>query len=232
LAAETKSDIAYKRLRREIVTKVIPEDEPLDERDLMAQYGLGRTPIREALKRLQNEQLLLWPVRRSPYVPRIGADDMFHLHNARQVLEVQTAAMAAQTVSEGDIRELRQIAEEQRLQIANGNTYESAELDLKFHQRISLATGNRFLVEAVTRLDIGSLRLWWESMERLGMDNIEREHSRIIDALAARDTTLTGECMKEHVMNAFARHADLYRTPQAALPKLDILSDTHEATDG
>ena len=61
----TKSTVAYQRARRDIVTGVIGPNEAIDENILGARYGLGRTPIREALKQLRNDQLIVWPDRRS-----------------------------------------------------------------------------------------------------------------------------------------------------------------------
>ena len=64
--AATKTNVAYDRARRDIVTGVIAANEAIDEVVLGQRYGLGRTPIREALKQLRNDQLIVWPDRRSP----------------------------------------------------------------------------------------------------------------------------------------------------------------------
>jgi DNA-binding FadR family transcriptional regulator len=88
------------RARRDIVTGVIAVDEPIDETALGARYGLGRTPIREALKQLRNDQLIVWPDRRSPYLPEIGVAHVTSLHEARSTLETQIAVLAAQRITD------------------------------------------------------------------------------------------------------------------------------------
>ena len=98
--AATKSNVAYDRARRDIVTGVIAANEAIDEATLGQRYGLGRTPIREALKQLRNDQLIVWPDRRSPYVPEIGVAQVKSLYEARSIFETQIAALAAQRITE------------------------------------------------------------------------------------------------------------------------------------
>ena len=93
MSGATKSNVAYDRARRDIVTGVIPANEPIDESALGARYGLGRTPIREALKQLRNDQLIVWPDRRSPYVPEIGVAHVKSLYEARTIFETQIAVL-------------------------------------------------------------------------------------------------------------------------------------------
>lgn len=99
MAATTKSNEAYARVRRDIVTGVIPANEAIYEVNLGHRYGLGRTPVREALKQLSNEQLLVWLHRQSPYVPEIGLVQVQSLFEARATLETQIAALAAERIT-------------------------------------------------------------------------------------------------------------------------------------
>lgn len=109
----TKSTVAYRRARRDIVTGAIAPNEAIDESTLGARYGLGRTPIREALKQLRNDQLIVWPDRRSPYVAEIGVSQAKALYEARSIFETQIAVLATERITDEAITRLdRLVAEE------------------------------------------------------------------------------------------------------------------------
>src|SRR3954449_8821023 len=100
--AMTKSTAAYERARRDIVSGLIPTNTPIDEADLVDRYELGRTPIREALKRLCNDQLLVWPDRRSPYVPEMGVSRVQSMYEARTIFESQIALLAGERITDAE----------------------------------------------------------------------------------------------------------------------------------
>ena len=135
----------------------------------MQRYGLGRTPIREALKQLRNDQLIVWPDRRSPYVPEIGVAQVKSLYEARSIFETQIAALAAQRITEDAAARLDELVAQQADFVERNMAYEAAEVDLLFHKGVAEATGNQFLVDASTRVNISALRIWHEMVVTEGM---------------------------------------------------------------
>lgn len=200
----TKSNVAYDRARRDIVTGVIVANEAIDEAALGQRYGLGRTPIREALKQLRNDQLIVWPDRRSPYVPEIGVAQVKSLYEARSIFETQIAALAAQRITEHAAARLDGLVAQQADFVERQLAYEAAEVDLLFHKGVAEATGNPFLVDASTRLNISALRIWHEMIVTEGM--VAQEHAEIVDALRQHDIPRSVAAVDAHVTSSYRRY--------------------------
>ena len=204
VSGATKSNVAYERARRDIVTGVIAANEPIDESALGARYGLGRTPIREALKQLRNDQLIVWPDRRSPYVPEIGVTHVKSLYEARSIFETQIAVLAAQRITAAAADRLDELVAEEADLVERGMGYEAAEVDLLFHQGIAEATGNPFLVDVSTRINISALRIWYRMIVTVEM--IAQEHADIVKALRHHDVDGSVAAVNRHIRNAYDRY--------------------------
>lgn len=208
-SADTKSDIAYGLLRRAIVTGVIQTNEPLDEAQLTKQYGIGRTPCREALKRLAQEGFIVWSPRRSPFVRAVSAIEQARLHEARLCLEVRTTELAAERATEAQLDELDAIVADQADHIAHGRVYEAVCGDHDIHYGIAVAAQNRFLAEAVQGMYRSSMRLWHEALSQQGMEDVDRHHQSIIDALRTHDTQRAVEEVTAHIHESYDRQLRL-----------------------
>ncbi len=200
----TKSNVAYDRARRDIVTGVIAANEAIDETALGHRYGLGRTPIREALKQLRNDQLIVWPDRRSPYVPEIGVAQVKSLYEARTIFESQIAALAAERITDDHATQLDRLVTQQADFVERNMAYEAAEVDLLFHKAVAEATGNQFLVDASTRVNISALRIWYEMVVTEGMK--PQEHAEIADALRQHDAQRAVAAVEGHITNSYRRY--------------------------
>jgi DNA-binding GntR family transcriptional regulator len=204
VSGATKSNLAYDRARRDIVTGVIAANEPIDEAALGARYGLGRTPVREALKQLRNDQLIVWPDRRSPYVPEIGVAHVKSLYEARSIIETQIAVLAAQRITGAAADRLDELVAEEADLVERDMGYEAAEADLLFHQCVAEAAGNPFLVDASTRINISALRIWYRMIVTVEM--IAQEHADIVDALRRHDVDGSVAAVDRHIRNAYDRY--------------------------
>ena len=211
----TKSNVAYDRARRDIVTGVITANEAIDEVVLGQRYGLGRTPIREALKQLRNDQLIVWPDRRSPYVPEIGVAQVKSLYEARSIFESQIAMLAAQRITEDAAVRLDGLVAQQAGFVERHMAYEAAEVDLLFHKAVAEATGNPFLVDASTRVNISALRIWHEMIVTEEM--LATEHADIVDALRRHDPDLSVAAVDRHIRNAYRRY--IHMTSRLNVPR-------------
>lgn len=208
-AAKTKGDLAYQRLRRAIVTFEIASDAPLEENELMARYDLGRTPLREALKRLVLEQFIIWPPHRTPYVRAISVHDLQPLYETRFLLEVPVAGLAAERITDEELAGLDAILEALREETAANRVYEAVELDHELHSAIARATHNRYLAEAINALNCGSLRLWYLAHRQLGMTQVERLHAELVDALRRHDRELAEGVARQHIVKSQERQLAL-----------------------
>jgi DNA-binding GntR family transcriptional regulator len=219
--AATKTSVAYARVRRDIVTGVIAANEAIDETALGERYGLGRTPIREALKQLRNDQLIIWPDRRSPYVPEIGVSQAKALYEARSIFETQIAVLAAQRITDESVARLDRLAAEEGELVARGLAYEAAEVDLLFHRGVAEATGNLFLVDASTRINITALPIWYKMIFQVEM--IAQEHADIVEALREHDVERSVAAVEQHITKAYGRYIRMSAT-------LDVASPAERAT--
>jgi GntR family transcriptional regulator, rspAB operon transcriptional repressor len=204
----TKTDQAYAALRRAIVVGDLPEDLPLEDAVLGERFGFGRTPLREAIKRLSDEQFINYPPHRTPYVRGIRVMELARLYEARHLLEEPVARQAAQRASATQIAELERICDQIEAAIERDDVYESVELDHYFHLSVARATDNRFLSEAVDRLNCGSLRLWYLAHSRLGMEHVNDHHRELHAAIKSRDPDLAVDVMARHINTSYQRQIE------------------------
>lgn len=195
----TKSQRAYAAVRRAIVTHALPSSVPLDEGMLLEHFPYGRTPLREALKRLSYEGLLVWPPHQAPMIRDVGLYEMQHLYKTRRVLEYEVATLAAERAMPEDIDRMNLLRT--RLSDASraGYVYEAVELDFALHSAIARATQNRFLVEANNNLNLQSLRLWFRAQHQLGVSTIDRSHTDLVNAITRHDTETTLKLTIAHI---------------------------------
>jgi len=146
----------------------------------------------------------VWPDRRSPYVPEIGASQAKSLYEARSIFETQIAILAAQRITEEAAARLDRLADEEGDLVAQGLAYEAAEVDLLFHRGVAEATGNPFLVDASTRINVAALRIWYKMIVHVEM--IAQEHADIVAALREHDVERSVAAVERHITNAYGRY--------------------------
>lgn len=205
----TKGERAYAEVRRAIVTHALPAATPLDEATLLEFFGFGRTPLREALKRLSYEGLLVWRPHQAPMIRDIGWLELPSLYETRRLLEYQVAENAARHATAADIRQMEII--QQKLQEASGQgyAYEAVELDYELHSAIATASKNRFLAEASNTLNLQSLRVWYLAHQILGTSNVDKLHGRLVHAIATHDPALARALAAAHIDRSLERQRAL-----------------------
>ncbi|MBL8643516.1 MAG: GntR family transcriptional regulator [Rhodospirillaceae bacterium] len=206
----TKTEQAYWVLRKAIVTGEFGDWAPLDEVELMSQIDAGRTPIREAIKRLASEEFVVWHPHRTPHVRTTSADDLAALYEARQTFEVTAVRLAAQRATPADIELMEKPADQLDKAIADKKLYEVAEFDYDFHLAVAKASHNRFLVEAISHLNLGSLRLWYRSYVRIGTTSINDHHRETLEAIRRRDVDLAMSITQAHIEFSHERQLRLF----------------------
>lgn len=204
---------AYATMRDLIVTLRLPPGTALREDELMRDLTLGRTPLREAVKRLALEGLVEVRPRSGTYVTDIEATDIVHIAEVRAELEPAAARLAARRMDD----RLRAVAAQldAELEAIEGTFGIDAymRLDERVHHFVWNAAGNPYLVDALERLWALSLRIWHLVLERVAaLPAAVHEQRALLHALVAGDEALAEARMLVHVqafeteiMEAFSR---------------------------
>jgi DNA-binding GntR family transcriptional regulator len=194
------ADRAYVALRDRIVTLGLPPGAALREEELMRELDLGRTPLREAVKRLALEGLVEVRPRSGTYVTAIDAAAIVHIAEVRAELEPQAARLAAKRMTD----ELRAVAAglDAELEAIEGTVGSDAymRLDERVHRFVWEAAGNPYLIDALERLWALSLRIWHLVLERVAaLPAAVHEQRALLDAIVSGDARRAGARMREHV---------------------------------
>jgi DNA-binding GntR family transcriptional regulator len=194
------SDQAYFELRDRIVTLRLPPGTALIEDELMRELGIGRTPLREAVKRLALENLLEIRPRRGTYVTEVEAPDIVHITEVRADLEGHAAELAAARMDGGRRAQVEALRGElDRLEAEEGDTL--MHVDERVHRLVWESSGNPYLVDTLEGYFALSLRVWYlvlDRVPRLGAS--VRDQAALLDALLAGDGARARELMREHVL--------------------------------
>jgi DNA-binding GntR family transcriptional regulator len=194
------ADRAYVTLRDLIVRLRLPPRTALREDALMSELGLGRTPLREAVKRLALEGLVEVRPRSGTYVTDVDAADIVHIAEVRAELEAQAARLAARRMDDGVRAAAARLDAD--LQAIDGTTGIDAymRLDERVHRFVWEAAGNPYLLDALERLWALSLRIWHLVLDRVTtLPAAVHEQRELLDALVAGDARRAGARMRAHV---------------------------------
>ncbi len=193
------SQQAYEVIKYKIVTLDLAPGSVLDEAELQEELKLGRTPIREALKRLALENLVSIVPRRGMFVTDIGINDLQRLLEVRLELETLAARLAAQRGTPQHWQEMEiLITNEPSLDINDNENFIS--MDDSFHEIIYAAADNRFLREALTVLLSLNERLWYFFLPEVGrLQLAEDDHKLIMESLKSGDGPQAAARMAKHI---------------------------------
>ena len=206
----TKEEV-YEALRVRIVTNSVHPGQILNEKDLMASFGIGRSPLREMLFRLQEEGLLK-PLPRLGYmVTTLNISEIRELVELRRELEGFAGQLAAERIAPEQVQRLRELV--RRAETENGDarpvTSISGYFDTQFHNLLYDATGNRKLFKILQDLHIVMLRIWFHvGFQAIGFAHQAENIRQVIDALDAGDPGLARAAMESHVDIYAARIRD------------------------
>lgn len=190
---------AYHLIKEKIVTLELAPSSVIDERALMEVLGLGRTPIRDALQRLDTEGLVNIIPRRGMFVADISITDLQGIFEVRIILAGFCARLAARRITAGQIAQMEVVLQDLE-QVQGGDSKALMAIDRRFQQLLHQAADNEFLAETLDRLYDLSLRIWYLVLPRLGdvHDAIE-QHWQLHEALKARDEARAEAVIQQHI---------------------------------
>ncbi len=199
-ARELLADRAYAELRDRIVTLRIPPGAPIDEDALGAELEMGRTPVREAIKRLALENLVTVFPRRGTFASEINITDLAHISDVRAQLEGHAAYRAAQRITDAERAELAALLAELARSEGSEDLQQLMALDARVHRFIYRCAGNLYLEETLTRYFNLSLRIWYLVIDRLPhLFARVHEHEDVLRAIDAGDADAARNILAEHI---------------------------------
>jgi DNA-binding GntR family transcriptional regulator len=198
--ARSLSDQAYYRIRELIVSLELAPGSPISERELMARFEVGRTPVREALRALARERLVEVYPRRGMFVSTIDVGDLAGLSEVRAVLESHAAGLAAERATADDRAAIGALLDE--LNDAGGELGERTliDLDQRIHRHVYGCTHNPFLAATLNEYYVLTLRIWFLALDRVArLDDAVREHRELLEAIRDADAMRAADVMRRHV---------------------------------
>jgi DNA-binding GntR family transcriptional regulator len=190
------ADRAYLAIRGLIVSLELPPEAVIDERALMQRLGLGRTPIREALRRLAQEQLVEVFPRRGMFVTGVDVRDLAHISEVREALEPEAARLAAERATGAEREELTALADE----IGGGGDLMG--LDERVHRAIYRAAHNDLMETTLSQYYVLALRIWMIALDRAeDLEDAVEAHRDLLYAIVHGSGDDAAVLMRAHVQD-------------------------------
>jgi len=195
-------DVVFQTLRQAILHGELEPGERLMEIHLAERLGVSRTPIREAIRKLELEGLVVMIPRRGAVVASITEKDLKDVLEVRQTLEVLAAEVACERITPELLKELANAAEEFRKLKASDDVTKLAAADVRFHDIIYEATGNARLITILNNLREQMYRYRLEYLKDKGThERLNKEHQKIYQAIKNGDRKGVAAAICEHIDN-------------------------------
>lgn len=207
---------AYRRLRESIVRGMLPAGRKISERSLATELGISAQPVREALRRLEQDGMVVTLPRRGTVVAEVGPAQLAELGRIRAALEGVACALAAERIDDAALAGLRGILARMEAGTAAADAEALDEANEEFHALIHRATGNLFLIRS-----LASLRAYDHLGRHRAVGSTPRdlpkalaEHQGIVVALKRRDAALAEARMRQHVLRSLVTNGVLPPAPR------------------
>jgi DNA-binding GntR family transcriptional regulator len=196
---------AYTIIRHKIFTAELSPGRAVSEYQLADNLGFSRTPVREALKRIENEGLIHSLPGRGTFVAETSLQDIVEIYVVRSLLEPFAARVAATQMSENDIQSLEREVDAARMAAQKSKFDEAFDLDIRLHKSIVAATRNSRINQILRQLDdqVHRIRVLAPRTPGRLVKTID-EHQAIVEALAAHDPSAAEQAMRDHLAAAQA----------------------------
>jgi DNA-binding GntR family transcriptional regulator len=217
-AIPTAVDHAYEMIWRQLIRGKRQPGDRLTDTELASQLGLSRTPVRQALHRLAQEDLVRLDARRGFSVREFSANDVIEIYQVRAVLEVLALRLAAPRLTPAQLREqldaLHRVRNALRKERDDHSVLLHLEADLKLHNLLIQASGNGRLIRILAGLrSQQTLFQYWDTSYPERNEAAADEHEVILLALTRGDTVKAEAALEQHILNARTRVlTDLFGT--------------------
>lgn len=202
VATRSSGASAYEMLLAAIASGELPAGTRLHEENLAKRFGISRTPVREALKRLETQGLVAHEPHHGAVVATLDYGQTVELYDMRAVLEGTAARQAAIHATPAEVEVLREMVARDRGLV--GDPQALAATNRQFHRQIRLSSRNRYLIAMLENLhlSLALLRGTTLALPSRGATSVE-EHAAIVEAIAARAPEQAEAAAREHIQAAF-----------------------------
>lgn len=205
-------DVVFNTLRQAILRGELKPGERLMEIQLANKLGVSRTPIREAIRKLELEGLVLMIPRKGAEVAEITEKSLRDVLEVRRALEELVVQLACEKITKEEIRELERVAKEFQQVVKSSDITEIAEVDVCFHDIIYTATDNQKLIQLLNNLREQMYRYRVEYLKRDGVfPQLIAEHEAIIRHIENNEKEKATEVMCRHIDNQVETVIDVIR---------------------
>ena len=195
-------DVVFNTLRQAILTGELKPGERLMEIHLANRLGVSRTPIREAIRKLELEGLVTMIPRRGAEVAQITEKSMKDVLEVRRTLDALSAELACERISKEEEEALKQACLNFEAAVKTKDTKAIAKADVAIHDIIAAATGNQRLIQLINNLAEQMYRYRFEYIKDATQhDRIIEEHSIIYESIVKKDKEAASEMAKTHIDN-------------------------------
>ena len=205
-------DVVFNTLRQAILRGELKPGERLMEIQLANKLGVSRTPIREAIRKLELEGLVLMIPRKGAEVAEITEKSLRDVLEVRRALEELAVELVCEKITEEQIQDLKDAAEEFKESLESGDITRIAEADVKFHDVIYMATDNQKLIQLLNNLREQMYRYRVEYLKRSDFhQQLIGEHEEIIETIESGQKDRAGQDVCQHVDNQVEAGRDTIR---------------------
>ena len=209
-------DVVFNTLRQAILRGELKPGERLMEIQLANKLGVSRTPIREAIRKLELEGLVLMIPRKGAEVADISEKSLRDVLEVRKALEELAVQLACDKITKEEIEDLKKAAEDFKKILKSRDITEIAEADVRFHDIIFMATDNQKLVQLLNNLREQMYRFRVEYLKNEEVHpQLIAEHEKIIEHIMERDKAKASAIVSEHINNQVEGVIDIIRTKQS-----------------
>jgi DNA-binding GntR family transcriptional regulator len=197
----SQGGLAFVKLMEAIEAGIYQPGDRLREVEVAERLSLSRTPVREALRRLEAENIIEHRPRSGAVIRTLAQSEVVELYEMRLVLERTAAEMAAKHAAEAEIDTLAEL--NTRIAAAGAEPSRAAAINQKFHRAIYLAARNRFLMDAARAMNNALLLLGPTTLadaERIAI--VVQQHRQIIDAISVGDVEGAGAAAEAHLQTS------------------------------
>lgn len=201
-AEPSMADRAYEILRDRLVLLDIAPGQPINEAQFAAELSFGRTPIREALKRLEIDHLVVSYPRRGTFATAVEMTDLASISEIRLLLEPKAALAAANNPNQAMKRQLMSALDSLENMDPDLDKRQLLKQDLTIHRLISKASESKHLEEILVRLDNLATRIWCLVIDRLPeLRSHITEHKELLEAIIDGDGKTAAHLAEKHVIH-------------------------------
>ena len=208
-------DVVFNTLRKAILRGELKPGERLMEIQLVNKLGVSRTPIREAIRKLELEGLVLMIPRKGAEVAQITEKNMQDVLEVRKALEELSVQLACERITPEQVEEMKMAAEDFRKVLKSGDVTKIAEADVKFHDIIFAATNNQRLITLLNNLREQMYRFRVEYLKQKECyPQLLEEHDKLIALISGGEVEEACELMGCHIDNQASTVSDVIRRDQ------------------